>query len=108
MKIIGEYLKLDLSKSNHTIIWISIKILLVLFTCVAAVVIPRLEDLLSLSGSFAAASISLVLPSFFHFFCFKSVEQFSRVLLVLDIIIVIVGIAGSVLGTYAATVELLS
>ncbi|KAF1744351.1 hypothetical protein MXB_4419, partial [Myxobolus squamalis] len=75
---------------------------------IAAVIIPRLENLLSLSGSFAAASISLVFPSFFHFFCFKSVEKFSKILLSLDLLIVIVGLFGCILGTYAAAIQLLS
>uniref|UniRef100_A0A6B2FW96 Proton-coupled amino acid transporter 1 (Trinotate prediction) n=1 Tax=Myxobolus squamalis TaxID=59785 RepID=A0A6B2FW96_MYXSQ len=108
MKIIERYLSLDQVSSKSTIIMVSIKIIFVLFTCIAAVIIPRLENLLSLSGSFAAASISLVFPSFFHFFCFKSVEKFSKILLSLDLLIVIVGLFGCILGTYAAAIQLLS
>ncbi|XP_050417748.1 neutral amino acid uniporter 4 [Patella vulgata] len=93
MEIFGEYI---------------LRTLLVILTCIFAIVVPHLDLLISLIGAFASSSLALILPATMEILTLSSDDQIlPRWRLVKNILIIIFGLLGCVTGTYTALREII-
>ncbi|KAM5298264.1 proton-coupled amino acid transporter 3-like [Ctenodactylus gundi] len=93
------------SESWALFVDLSVRTALVCLTCVSAVLIPRLDLVLSLVGSVSSSALALVIPPLLEILTFYP-EDINRVTIAKDIMISILGLLGCVLGTYQALYEL--
>jgi len=74
-----------------------LRMVLILFTCTLAVLIPDLGDFISLIGSLAGSMLALILPPFLWLVCFP--EKVTKLRLFLHVLIMIIGFMGFFFGT---------
>ncbi|XP_044489408.1 amino acid transporter AVT3C-like [Mangifera indica] len=79
---------------------------LVFLVCMVALFVPNFADFMSLVGSSVCVGLAFVLPALFHFLVFK--EEMETKEWVLDIGIVVLGIALAISGTWYSSKEILS
>ncbi|KAL4683809.1 hypothetical protein H8959_021503 [Pygathrix nigripes] len=84
---------------------LSVRSALVCLTCVSAILIPRLDLVISLLGSVSSSVLALIIPALLEIVIFYS-EDMSCVTLAKDIMISILGLLGCIFGTYQALYEL--
>lgn len=77
---------------------------LVLLTGVIVLLVPNFSTMMALVGSSCCPLLAFILPSIFHWKLFKSENGYWS--LVLDIVLILLGIAGSLIGTRDAVSRL--
>lgn len=75
-------------------------------TCVLAVLIPRLDLVLSLVGSVSSSALALIIPPLLEVATFYG-EGLSPLAIIKDALISIIGFLGFVVGTYESLCELI-
>ena len=86
-------------RSNHFFFIIKT---LIQFVCIGglAAAIPHLNDIISLVGASGAAFLSFIFPTIFHWILFSN--EIGRLTMFKNIVIIILGIVGSITGTFAS------
>ncbi|KAL2779268.1 proton-coupled amino acid transporter 2 [Daubentonia madagascariensis] len=85
---------------------LSIRLALVCLTCILAILIPRLDLVLSLVGSVSSSALALIIPALLEISSYYS-EGMSPLTIAKDALISILGFVGFVVGTYQALHELI-
>ncbi|XP_054343446.1 proton-coupled amino acid transporter 2 isoform X2 [Pongo pygmaeus] len=85
---------------------LSIRLIMVCLTCLLAILIPRLDLVISLVGSVSGTALALIIPPLLEVTTFYS-EGMSPLTIFKDALISILGFVGFVVGTYQALDELL-
>ncbi|XP_020006878.2 proton-coupled amino acid transporter 3-like [Castor canadensis] len=84
---------------------LSARTALVCLTCILAILIPRLDLVISLVGSVSSSALALIVPPLLEISTFYS-EDMSTLTIAKDIVISILGLLGCIFGTYQALYEL--
>ncbi|XP_054412071.1 proton-coupled amino acid transporter 3 isoform X9 [Pongo abelii] len=95
----------QVSESWALFVDLSVRSALVCLTCVSAILIPRLDLVISLVGSVSSSALALIIPALLEIIIFYS-EDMSCVTIAKDIMISILGLLGCIFGTYQALYEL--
>ncbi|XP_064453013.1 proton-coupled amino acid transporter 2 [Mirounga angustirostris] len=85
---------------------LSIRLAMVCLTCTLAILIPRLDLVLSLVGSMSSSALALIIPPLLEITTYYS-EGMSPLTIAKDALISILGFVGFVVGTYQALDELI-
>ncbi|KAF5913274.1 proton-coupled amino acid transporter 2 [Diceros bicornis minor] len=85
---------------------LSIRLALVCLTCILAILIPRLDLVLSLVGSMSSSALALIIPPLLEITTYYS-EGMSPLTIIKDALISILGFVGLVVGTYQALDDLI-
>ncbi|XP_003266725.2 proton-coupled amino acid transporter 2 [Nomascus leucogenys] len=85
---------------------LSIRLVMVCLTCLLAILIPRLDLVISLVGSVSGSALALIIPPLLEVTTFYS-EGMNPLTIFKDALISILGFVGFVVGTYQALDELL-
>ncbi|XP_005376218.1 PREDICTED: proton-coupled amino acid transporter 1 isoform X1 [Chinchilla lanigera] len=85
---------------------LAVRTAMVCLTCVLAVLIPRLDLVISLVGSVSSSALALIIPPLLEVTTYSS-EGLSPLTLAKDALISILGFVGFVVGTYEALSELI-
>nr|XP_030690025.1 proton-coupled amino acid transporter 2 isoform X1 [Globicephala melas] len=83
-----------------------IRLAMVSLTCILAILIPRLDLVLSLVGSLSSSALALIIPPLLEITTYYS-EGMSPITIIKDALISILGFVGFVMGTYQALDELI-
>ncbi|XP_036704952.1 proton-coupled amino acid transporter 2-like [Balaenoptera musculus] len=83
-----------------------IRFSMVSLTCILAILIPRLDLVLSLVGSLSGSALALIIPPLLEITTYYS-EGMSPITIIKDALISILGFVGFVMGTYQALDELI-
>ncbi|XP_006246443.1 proton-coupled amino acid transporter 3 isoform X2 [Rattus norvegicus] len=104
-EIIVPYVVSRASENWALFIDLTVRAALVCLTCFSAVLIPRLDLVISLVGSVSSSALALIIPPLLEIATFYS-ENISCTTIAKDIMISILGLLGCVLGTYQALYEM--
>ncbi|XP_054424126.1 proton-coupled amino acid transporter 2-like [Pteronotus mesoamericanus] len=85
---------------------LSTRFTMVCLTCILAILIPRLDLVLSLVGSVSSSALALIIPPLLEITTYYS-EGMSPLAIAKDVLISILGFVGFVVGTYQALDELI-
>ncbi|XP_028631805.1 proton-coupled amino acid transporter 2 isoform X1 [Grammomys surdaster] len=85
---------------------LSIRLAMVCLTCTLAILIPRLDLVLSLVGSVSSSALALIIPPLLEVTTYYG-EGMSPMTIIKDALISILGFVGFVVGTYQALDELI-
>ncbi|XP_019820830.1 proton-coupled amino acid transporter 2 [Bos indicus] len=83
-----------------------IRLAMVSLTCILAILIPRLDLVLSLVGSLSGSALAFIIPPLLEISTYYS-EGLSPITIIKDTLISILGFVGFVMGTYQALDELI-
>ncbi|XP_051700352.1 proton-coupled amino acid transporter 3 isoform X4 [Oryctolagus cuniculus] len=96
----------QVSESWTLCVDLSVRTALVCLTCVSAILIPRLDLVISLVGSVSSSALALIIPPLLEITTFYS-EDLSCATIAKDIMISILGFLGCIFGTYQALYDLI-
>uniref|UniRef100_I3M8Q7 Solute carrier family 36 member 2 n=1 Tax=Ictidomys tridecemlineatus TaxID=43179 RepID=I3M8Q7_ICTTR len=94
------------SKRWSLLVDLSMRFALVCLTCILAVLVPRLDLVLSLVGSVSSSALALIIPPLLEITTYYS-EGMNPLTIAKDALISILGFVGFVVGTYQALDELI-
>ncbi|XP_075848675.1 proton-coupled amino acid transporter 3 [Microtus pennsylvanicus] len=104
-EIIIPYVISRVPENRVLFVDVIVRTALVCLTCFSAVLIPRLDLVISLVGSVSSSALALIIPPLLEIATFYS-ENMSCVTIAKDIMISILGLLGCVFGTYQALYEM--
>ncbi|XP_055458831.1 proton-coupled amino acid transporter 3 [Psammomys obesus] len=104
-EIIVPFVVSRVSENWALFVDLTVRTALVCLTCFSAVLIPRLDLVISLVGSVSSSALALIIPPLLEIATFYS-ENMSCVTIAKDIMISILGLLGCVFGTYQALYEM--
>ncbi|XP_038183980.1 proton-coupled amino acid transporter 3 [Arvicola amphibius] len=104
-EIIIPYVISRVSENWTLFVDLTVRTALVCLTCFSAVLIPRLDLVISLVGSVSSSALALIIPPLLEITTFYS-ENMSCVTIAKDVMISILGLLGCVFGTYQALYEM--
>ncbi|XP_037833299.1 proton-coupled amino acid transporter 1 isoform X2 [Kryptolebias marmoratus] len=84
-----------------------VRTLLVIITCVLAILVPELDLVISLVGSVSSSFLALIFPPILQILAFHT-EGLSPLVVVKNAVISVVGLVGFLSGTYIAIVEIIA
>ncbi|XP_062942560.1 proton-coupled amino acid transporter 2 [Cynocephalus volans] len=105
-EIIVPFALSNVSKRWELPLDLSIRLAMVCLTCILAILIPRLDLVLSLVGSMSGSSLALIIPPLLEITTYYS-EGMSPLTITKDALISILGFVGFVAGTYVALDDLM-
>ncbi|XP_032707492.1 proton-coupled amino acid transporter 3 isoform X2 [Lontra canadensis] len=105
-EIIIPFVISQVSESWTLLIDLSVRTALVCLTCVSAILIPRLDLVISFVGSVSSSALALIIPPLLELITFYA-EDMSCATIAKDVMISILGLLGCVFGTYQALYELI-
>ncbi|XP_024116177.1 proton-coupled amino acid transporter 1 [Oryzias melastigma] len=86
---------------------LALKIVLVIFTCVLAILIPELDLVISLVGSVSSSFLALIFPPILELVAFHT-EGVSPLVTIKNCVISVVGFVGFLAGTYIAIEQIIA
>ncbi|KAM8766090.1 proton-coupled amino acid transporter 2 isoform 1-T3 [Rhynchonycteris naso] len=96
----------QVSKRWALLLELFVRFAMVCLTCILAILVPRLDLVLSLVGSMSSSALALIIPPLLEITTYYS-EGMSPLTIAKDILISILGFLGFVVGTYQALHELI-
>ncbi|XP_007941829.1 proton-coupled amino acid transporter 2 [Orycteropus afer afer] len=105
-EIIIPFVLSRVSKRWALVLDLSIRLIMVCLTCAMAILIPRLDLVLSLVGSVSGSALALIIPPLLEITTYH-LEGMRPLTIIKDILISILGFVGFVAGTYQAIHELI-
>ncbi|XP_003217535.1 proton-coupled amino acid transporter 1 isoform X2 [Anolis carolinensis] len=89
-------------------LWLNLllRVCLVCVTCLLAILIPRLDIVISLVGSVSSSALAMIIPPLLEICTFSS-EGMHPLRIAKDILISVIGFVGFVVGTYESLFELI-
>ncbi|XP_066199424.1 proton-coupled amino acid transporter 2 isoform X2 [Saccopteryx leptura] len=96
----------QVSKRWALLLELFVRFAMVCLTCVLAILVPRLDLVLSLVGSMSSSALALIIPPLLEITTYYS-EGMSPLTIAKDILISVLGFLGFVVGTYQALHELI-
>ncbi|EDO47141.1 predicted protein, partial [Nematostella vectensis] len=95
------------SKKYQTVADLGFRTSLVLVTVVLAACVPRLEDVIAVIGSLASTTLCMTFPAAMDIASLRMSSKLTWYLLLKDIVIILIGITGSVTGLYMSMAKLI-
>lgn len=105
-----DYVEKKVGNSPRKLLWeYVVRTLLVLVTFLLAVAIPNLELFISLFGAFCLSALGLAFPAMVEYCTFhKETTGLSKaIMIVKDLVIVLIGLAGLFIGTWTSLSEII-
>lgn len=105
----NDYVVKKLGDTSNKLLWeYATRTLLVLVTFLFAVAIPNLELFISLCGALCLSALGLAFPALIELFTYwKTISGFQKTWMIIKAtLIVIIGAAGLVIGTYTSVAEI--
>lgn len=105
----NEYLSPRLEKNSYRKLWeYLVRTGLVLITALLAIAVPSLEYFISLFGALCLSALGLGFPAIIQLCtCWKEAGRWTRALMLIkNLIIVIIGVIGLLVGTYTSLKEI--
>ncbi|CAO2643138.1 Proton-coupled amino acid transporter 2 [Lemmus lemmus] len=96
----------QVSKRWKLLVDLSIRLAMVCLTCMLAILIPRLDLVISLVGSVSSSALALIIPPLLEVATYYS-EGMSPLTITKDALISILGFVGFLVGTYQALDDLI-
>ncbi|XP_036404756.1 proton-coupled amino acid transporter 1 [Megalops cyprinoides] len=84
-----------------------IRAVLVIFTCILAILIPELDLVISLVGSISSSALALIFPPVLQILTFHS-EGISPLVVLKNVVISLIGLVGFVAGTYVSIEQIIA
>uniref|UniRef100_A0A672FYE0 Solute carrier family 36 member 1 n=1 Tax=Salarias fasciatus TaxID=181472 RepID=A0A672FYE0_SALFA len=91
----------------ETAVDLSLRTVLVIFTCALAILIPELDLVISLVGSVSSSFLALIFPPLLQILTFHT-EDLSPLVTVKNAVISVVGLVGFLAGTYIAIEQIIA
>ncbi|GAB1603777.1 proton-coupled amino acid transporter 1-like isoform X1 [Argonauta hians] len=97
------------SDRRSTIIDFLLRIILICALTGFAIIVPHLDLLISLIGAFASSGLALIFPPLIEVLTYSAEgETLSRLVIVKNVFIFLVGVIGFITGTYSSVMEIIN